>query len=136
MEPIFPLSGISKGQGTEKSEGTGESARLRQAVKDFESLFLYEMLKEMRKVAGSGSLWGKGLGDDIYGSLFDMELAKAMAQRGTGLGDLILKQVERRLSGIPSDSGENAAMVEKGEPLLPQRGERLFPKSDHDPVKE
>ncbi|MEW6187360.1 MAG: rod-binding protein [Thermodesulfobacteriota bacterium] len=67
--------------------------RLKGAVKDLEALFIYEMLKEMRK-ASQDSFFGKGLGNDIYGSLFDMEMARHMAERGTGLGQMILKQME------------------------------------------
>jgi Rod binding domain-containing protein len=69
--------------------------RLKKAVKDFESLFVFEMLKEMRQTTHGGFL-GKGLGNDVYYSLFDMEIAKLMADKGTGLGDMLLKQLEKR----------------------------------------
>jgi Rod binding domain-containing protein len=69
--------------------------RLKKAVKDFESLFIFEMLKEMRQTT-HGDFLGKGLGNDIYHSLFDMEIAKLMADKGMGLGDMLLKQLEKR----------------------------------------
>ena len=69
--------------------------KLKKAVKDFEALFIYEMLKEMRQTTTQGPM-EKGLGKDVYGSLFDMEVAKLMSERGMGLGDMLLKQLQRR----------------------------------------
>jgi Rod binding domain-containing protein len=69
--------------------------KLKKAVKDFEALFIYEMLKEMRQTTNQGPM-EKGLGKDVYGSLFDMEVAKLMSERGMGLGDMLLKQLQRR----------------------------------------
>lgn len=69
-----------------------DQTRLKGAVKELEALFIYEMLKEMRQ-ATQGDFLGKGMGSDIYNSLFDMEVAKLYAERGIGLGDLILKQM-------------------------------------------
>ena len=74
---------------------TGNSnPKLKSTVKELEALFIYELLKEMRK-STQGGLLGKGLGSDVYTSLFDMEVAKSLAQRGLGLGDMILKQLSR-----------------------------------------
>jgi flagellar protein FlgJ len=74
--------------------------QLKGAVKELESLFIYEMLKEMRQTTQGGFL-GKGMGNDIYGSLFDMELAKLFAERGFGLGEIILKQLNGREKNSP-----------------------------------
>jgi murein DD-endopeptidase MepM/ murein hydrolase activator NlpD len=68
--------------------------RLKETAKELEALFIYEMLKEMRSTT-QGGLLGKGLGNDIYTSLFDMEIARMFAGRGIGLKEMILKQVER-----------------------------------------
>ncbi len=67
--------------------------RLKEAVKELEALFIYELLKEMRQTTQGGFL-GKGLGNDIYNSLFDMEVARLAAERGLGLGEILLKQME------------------------------------------
>jgi murein DD-endopeptidase MepM/ murein hydrolase activator NlpD len=78
-------------------------SQLKGAVKDLEAIFIYEMLKEMRQTTQGGFL-GKGMGNDIYGSLFDMEMAKMFAQRGLGLGEIILKQMEGREKNRPNPS--------------------------------
>ncbi|MBA4392062.1 MAG: hypothetical protein C0407_00755, partial [Desulfobacca sp.] len=78
--------------------------RLKETAKELEALFFYEMLKELRQTT-QGGLLGKGLGSDIYNSLFDMELARLLAGRGIGLKEMIQKQVEGQLDkGAPPGS--------------------------------
>ncbi len=89
-----PLNGPGEGQGDSGNKEVNQ-ARLKGVVKDLEALFIYEMLKEMRQTTQSGFL-GKGMGNDIYSSLFDMEVSKMFAERGLGLGELILKQINGR----------------------------------------
>jgi murein DD-endopeptidase MepM/ murein hydrolase activator NlpD len=57
-----------------------------------ESLFAYEMVKAMRATAG-GAASGKGFGGDVYGSMFDMELARVIASRGLGLQEILLRGI-------------------------------------------
>ena len=72
-----------------------DKERLKGAVKDLEALFFYEILKEMRQSTQGGFL-GKGMGNEVFGSLFDMEIAKLFSERGLGLGEIVLKQVSGR----------------------------------------
>jgi len=98
--------------------------RLKGAVKDLESLFIYEMLKEMRQTTHGGFL-GKGMGADIYSSLFDMEMAKLFAERGMGLGDFILKQMTSRQEiqptspSIPPGDSNLSSLKEEIPPVSP-----------------
>jgi Rod binding domain-containing protein len=98
--------------------------RLEGAVKDLEALLFYEMLKEMRQTTQGGIL-GKGLGNDIYTSLFDMEMAKRFADRGLGFGDLILQQI----TGQSTKSSAN-------NPSSPEELSNSFLKKDPDPILE
>ena len=100
--------------------------RLKGAVKDLEAIFFYEILKEMRQSTQGGFL-GKGMGNDIYGSLFDMELAKLFAERGLGLGEIILKQIKGREENRP-DSPSLPPKEVKGSPLAKES----FPVSSTD----
>ena len=88
------MSGQAENQ-TNSGNKEVNQTRLKGAVKELEALFIYEMLKEMRQTT-QGGLLGKGMGNDVYGSLFDMEMAKLFAERGLGLGELILKQMNGR----------------------------------------
>jgi murein DD-endopeptidase MepM/ murein hydrolase activator NlpD len=84
-----------------------------------ESLFAYEMVKAMRATAG-GAASGKGFGGDVYGSLFDMELARVISARGLGLQEILLRGIGRGkptnaaepsddLHGMPPETGANAS---------------------------
>jgi murein DD-endopeptidase MepM/ murein hydrolase activator NlpD len=106
------------------------SAPLKAAAKELESLFIYELLKEMRQTT-QGGLLGKGLGNEVYSSLFDMEIARLFAQRGFGLADLILKQMDLRRGQAKGDkispnpqegAGTSAGLDNKSSGALPEQG--------------
>jgi len=78
-------------QGIESLRGRTDPEAIRAAAREMESLFAYEMIKAMRAASGGSVTGGEGLGGEVYGTLFDMELAKLLASRGLGLQDLLLK---------------------------------------------
>jgi len=91
MNMDIALAGRAKGA-LEAEMGRGKkSERLGKAVSAFDALFVNNMLKAMRGTIPKSSLFGKGMGEDIYTSLFDWEISKEMASRGgLGLGSLLL----------------------------------------------
>jgi len=82
--PTRPLPG-----GIEALRGRSDPEAVRGAAREVEALFAYEMVKAMR--ASSAGAGGKGFGSEVYGSLFDMELARVIASRGLGLQEVFLK---------------------------------------------
>ncbi|HEB75802.1 MAG TPA: hypothetical protein ENJ04_05580 [Nitrospirae bacterium] len=70
-------------------------AELERAAKDFESLFIYELLKGMRSISGKGLFQG-GLSGDVFQTIFDMELSKRLAERGTGISEMLVKTLKER----------------------------------------
>ena len=74
--------------------GRKDPEALRAVAREMESLFAYEMVKAMRATAG-GAASGKGFGGDVYGSLFDMELARVISARGLGLQEILLRGIGR-----------------------------------------
>ncbi|VAX31437.1 hypothetical protein MNBD_NITROSPIRAE02-1443 [hydrothermal vent metagenome] len=78
--------------------GTGNRTRTSEAetegvARKFESLFIYELLKGMRGMNGKGLFQG-GLSGDVFQTLFDMELAKTLAERGTGISEMLMKTLQ------------------------------------------
>ncbi len=73
----------------------GEIADLRaleRACKDFESIFVYTLLKTMRQSLPKPE--EAGMGRDVYTSMGDLEVARFVAEgRGIGLGDLLFEQL-------------------------------------------
>jgi len=69
---------------------------LKQACQEFESFFIYYMLKVMRQTVPKVDLIDGGLAKEIYTSLFDEQLAQKVSEGGgIGLAKLLLKQFTR-----------------------------------------
>jgi Rod binding domain-containing protein len=88
-----PLTASHK-TGGRKGE-IGDLWALRRACKDFESIFVYTLLKTMRQSLPKTA--GLNTSRDIYTSMGDLELARSVAHgRGVGLGDLLFEQLKQR----------------------------------------
>ena len=87
--------------------GRKDPEALRAVAREMESLFAYEMVKAMRATAG-GAASGKGFGGDVYGSLFDMELARVISSRGLGLQEILLRGIGRGKSSGTEVKGSRA----------------------------
>jgi flagellar protein FlgJ len=73
----------------------GDKTAIPALAKQFESVFMAQLVKEMRQTLEPGTLFGDDPGD-VNGGLFDMFLGKHLAQAG-GIG--LAKVIERHLSG-------------------------------------
>ena len=109
--------------------------RLKNLAKQIESAFIFELLKEMRQTT-KGGLLGKGLGSEVYGSLFDMELSRLFAERGLGLGDLVFRQLNRKI-GENSENQDDPSFVpsrkEDSRPVSESSSPTASPKALHIP---
>lgn len=67
---------------------------MEKACKDFESLFVTYLMKEMRDTIPENDLFGGGSAEKIYTSMLDGEVAKHVSnQRSIGLSDMLLDQM-------------------------------------------
>ena len=81
-------------------QGPRDAARLRAAASEFESLFVSYLLKVMRETIEESGLFEGSLGKDVYSELFDQEVARLMAQRGSlGISTLVIRQLEKQEPG-------------------------------------
>ena len=68
--------------------------RLKDAVQQFEAIFIQQMFKEMRKTIPEDGLIQRSNADDVYTQLQDLEAAKITAQQGgIGLAELMMQQL-------------------------------------------
>ena len=68
--------------------------RLDAVLKDFESLLLEQMLKEMRNSIPKSGLFGENRGLEIFNELLDGEYARLMENRGgIGLAQFMLHRM-------------------------------------------
>jgi len=80
--------------GKEKQVLTEDEKRLMETCRDFEAIFLGELLKSMRKTIPQGGLLEKSFGQDVFESMLDTEYARIMAQsRSTGLAEILYQQL-------------------------------------------
>lgn len=63
------------------------------AAREFEAIFIAQLLRIMRESGGQSDAASGTAGNDIYTSMLDQEMARALASKGgLGLADLILGQ--------------------------------------------
>ena len=106
---------------------TDEAAGLRGAAQQFEALFLQMMLKSMRDTVPSGGLLDSQQGE-FYQSMLDQQWAQTMAERGIGLADHLVAQLEGQLgiAALPRTAvadrelGELIAGIPRGTPRVLQ----------------
>jgi flagellar protein FlgJ len=104
-----------------------DEEKLKRACMDFESLFVYQMLKSMQQTVPKSGLLGEGPEKGIFESLFGQEWSKALAhQGGLGLGKMLYKQMLRSEEEKHPSSVESRAPHQPGEVLLKakEEGER------------
>lgn len=77
----------------ESFKGRNDPEAVKAVAKEMESLFAHELIKAMRKTVGESSK--NGLGGEIYTSMFDMELAKLLAEKGLGIKEMLLKSLDK-----------------------------------------
>ncbi|KPP97704.1 flagellar assembly peptidoglycan hydrolase FlgJ [Marinobacter sp. HL-58] len=95
---------------------TDKDAALLEVAKQFEGLFLSEMVKSMRK-AGDVFAEGNYLNSsqsEFYQEMFDSQLSLTLSQKqGTGLSEALVRQLSRQIPG----------MTEEGKPLAAHKAE-------------
>ena len=65
---------------------------LKASARQFEALFLGSMIKSMREASAGGEL-SASADSKLYTAMLDQQLSQAMAQRGVGLADYLLRQM-------------------------------------------
>ena len=90
---IRALSG--KGHGTMEEQRTA----LRQAARQFEAVFINQMISAMRKTVGEGGLIDKSNGQDIFEGMLDEEWSKKLANKAgpNSLSEILYRQLSVRL---------------------------------------
>ncbi|MCP4021259.1 MAG: flagellar biosynthesis protein FlgJ [Desulfobacteraceae bacterium] len=74
------LAAASAENAKNKVAKAAEHEKLKEACEGFESIFLYSMLKEMRKTLPGNALFKESNSTDIYQSMHDQYLAEKLAK--------------------------------------------------------
>ncbi len=102
---------------------TGDPDKSAEAAREFESFFLYYMIKVMRKTVPECDLFGERKAEKLYQSMLDEQIAHHLATRkALGLADMILQELQgpgelpdRRLA--PVETAFLAPVMPHAEPL-------------------
>lgn len=75
----------------------GEDKQLREAARQFEALFVYQMFARMRETVSRGGLIKESVSEKIFQGMFDQEVSLKAADSGSlGLAELIYEQLSRK----------------------------------------
>ena len=104
-------------------------AAITSAAKQFESLFMQQLLKSMREASMSSGLMDNA-GTKMGTEMLDAQFAQQMAVLKGGLGDLIARQLTQRLGaqgGSPTVPDDRPAPGETGPTRLPNDAAVIAP---------
>ncbi len=74
-----------------------EDARLREAARNFEAVFLHQLVKMMRATVEKSGLISGGRAEEIFQDMLDEEYAGALGRNANlGLADMIYKELKAR----------------------------------------
>jgi flagellar protein FlgJ len=74
-----------------------EDAKLKQACRDFEAIFLTYMLKKMRQTVSESKLISGGRGEEIFRDMRDEEISKDMSKSdGFGLSKMLYTELSAK----------------------------------------
>lgn len=84
-----------------------EHARLRQASRDLEGVFVEQLFKAMRETVPEGGLLDGGTGEEMFTTLLDQRLSALTPERWEGgLGNAVYRQLQG--VALPGDSSSPA----------------------------
>jgi murein DD-endopeptidase MepM/ murein hydrolase activator NlpD len=103
------LTAVAQIQFDRVSGSREQSPSLKKLTQEFEAIFLHQLLSVMRETVGSDGIFEESAGQDIYTSMMDQAVARALAlQGGIGLAAPLL----RHLEGAQAEAAEAGAMPE------------------------
>lgn len=121
---------------TSPAEVTQVDAKKKEVARQFEALFIHQMLKSMRQTIQDGGMSGEeSAGRRIFTDMFDQEMAeRASHQGGIGLADLVYRHLSpdsqapgRGIPTLPTTStSANFAKSQQTTPMDPSQLDSLI----------
>ena len=98
---ILPDAALSRGEAQLKALGARskdsklEHERLKSAAREFESIMLEIMVKEMRKNVPESPIFGHNNGREIFNEMLDSQYVRLISKHGgLGMANLLVKQLD------------------------------------------
>ena len=81
-----------------KATAKQDDAALRQTCREFEAIFVQSMFKAMRSTVPAGGLFQRGMAQDSFQDMMDLEVAKASSEQGRlGIAEALYRQLHREV---------------------------------------
>lgn len=95
MSRIDQMNTEAKLKAAQDAKEAKEDAKLKEACKGFEAMFLNMMYREMRNTVPKNELFGNSNADDILRDMLDTQMVDNIADGGgVGLADMLYKQLK------------------------------------------
>ncbi len=122
MNPIGAIGPSTSAGGTAAAKPTPDP-KLLQAAKDFESIFVRQMLKGLEKTSAAGAGTSASSGEKTYGSMIVDTLSDSISKAGgLGLADVIAQSMAMSnpaLKASAAASASKSAASAAAAPLIP-----------------
>jgi len=83
-----------------EAQGTDDQKKLMEACQEFESIFVYKMISQMREAIPEGGLIPKSQGEKIFQDMLDEQYAlKISKSGGMGLAKILYDSLSANLNG-------------------------------------
>lgn len=89
---------------------------IKAAAVQFEALMINMMLKSMRDATPKESMFDSEQ-SRTFTSMLDQQLSQQIANRGTGLADMLARQLQGRLTSVPPEALDSLAPTPRSMPL-------------------
>ena len=116
MLPGSPTVGLDANalRALQSSAGSNPKAAVAETAKQFESLFMQELLKSMRSATLASGMM-ENSGTQMGTELLDTQFAQKLTGRAGGLGELIARQLQRQIGAVTAGAeGRPAAAAAPG----------------------
>jgi len=99
-------------QALRNSASTDPKAAVREAAKQFEGMFMQQLLKSMREASASSGMLDNA-GTKMGNEMLDTQLVSKMTGQAGGLSDIIARQLDKQLSQPLANIAADAAAIAK-----------------------
>jgi len=97
-----------------KNSDLSNKGKIEKAAKGFETMFVYRLLKEMRKTVPENPFFSSGLETDIFLDMMDYEIAQKSSERsGLGIAELLIREFSSDNKEMMKVINENKNKIEK-----------------------
>ncbi len=91
----------------------GDDAQLKQVCKEFESIFVNMLYRQMKATVPKSDYLESDAAADIYNSMLDDKLVEVAAQRGIGLADVMYKQMSKQYERHSSSAEASGGVIDE-----------------------